>query len=130
MLLGASSVDFGPLLGGVGCHGPPIGYPVCVDKNGLEWFQAVMPGRTPNPDHIGYSYMLKGGTTWSNTDPRATKLPPGQKDFVRVPPHVMILNAKLANSSGFPSGQANPDTHTPFVMYGGTPYAIVIIPVS
>ncbi len=110
--------------------GSSIGYPVCVDRNGLEWFEALTAARAPNPEHIGYSYMLKGGTTWSNTDPSATKLPAGQKDFVRVPPHVMILNAKLANSSGFPSGQADPDTHKPFVMFGGTPYAILIIPVN
>ena len=57
--------------------GSPIGYPVCVDRNGLEWFEALMAARTPNPDHIGSSYILKGGTTWSNTDPSATKLPQG-----------------------------------------------------
>jgi hypothetical protein len=110
--------------------GAPIGYPVCVDQAGLEWFQAEMAGHMPDPDHTGYSYMLKGGSTWSNTDPSATRLPLGQKDFIRVPPHIMILNAKAAISSGFPSGQANPDTRKPFVMYGGTPYAILIIPVS
>jgi len=42
----------------------------------------------------------------------------------------MILNARLANSSGFPSGQANPDTSKPFVMFGGTPFALLIIPVK
>jgi hypothetical protein len=42
----------------------------------------------------------------------------------------MILNARVAESSGFPSGQASPDTHKPFVMFGGTAYALVIIPLS
>lgn len=46
--------------------GAPIGYPVCVDRNGLEWFEAVMAARTPNPDHIGYSYFTRLGTTQSN----------------------------------------------------------------
>ena len=89
-----------------------------------------MAGRAPNPEHVGYSYMLKGGFSWSNTDPSATKLAPGQKSPIRIPPHVMILNARLANSSGFPSGQANPDTSKPFVMFGGTPFALLIIPVK
>jgi hypothetical protein len=113
-------------------HDPdtPLGRPLCLDKNGLDWFEAAMTGHTPDPDKIGYSYMLKGGTSWSNTDFTATKLPPGQKDFIHIPPHFMIMNAKIANSSGFPSGQANLDTHKPFVIYGGTPYAILMIPLS
>jgi hypothetical protein len=42
----------------------------------------------------------------------------------------MILNARLAEKSGFPSGTAHPDTHKPFVLYGGTPYALLNIPVN
>ena len=114
-------------------HDPatPMGHPLCLDKNGLEWMAVAMAGHTPpDPDKIGYCYMLKGGTSWSNTDFSATKLPPGQKDFIRIPPHFMILNAKIANSSGFPSGEARPNTHKPFVMYGGTPYAVLMIPLE
>lgn len=113
-------------------HDPatPMGHPLCLDKNGLAWMEAAMAGRTPDPDKIGYSYMLKGGSSWSNTDFSAIKLAPGQKDFIRIPPHFMILNAKIANSSGYPSGQANPETHKPFVLYGGTPYAVLMIPLS
>ncbi len=113
-------------------HDPatPVGHPLCLDKNGWEWMQAAMTGHAPDPDKIGYSYMLQGGTTWSNTDVSATKLPSGQKDFIRIPPHFMILNARIANSSGYPSGEANPDTHKPFVMYGGTPHAVLMIPLE
>jgi len=113
-------------------HDPctPTGAPLCLDRNGLEWMTTAMSGRDPDPDKIGYSYMLKGGSVWSATDPSAMKLPEGQTDFVHLPPHIMILNARVANASGFPSGQANPDTHQPFVLYGGTPFAILIIPVD
>jgi hypothetical protein len=105
-------------------------HPACFDKYGLEWAEDYAAGRKPNPQHVGYSYMLQGGSSWSNTDPAADKLAPGQKDFIRMPPHIMILNAALANTSGFPSGEAIPDTHKPFVMFGGTPYALLIIPLS
>ena len=113
-------------------HDPatPMGHPLCLDKNGLEWMEAAMGGHPPDPDRIGYSYMLKGGTSWSNTDVSASKLPPGQKDYVRIPPHFMILNAKIANSSGYPSGEVSPNTRKPFVMYGGTPYAVLMIPLE
>lgn len=110
--------------------GTPVSYPVCVDPNGLAWFEAVMTGHEPDPGKVGYSYMLQGGTTWSNLDPMAMALPKGEKDWVDLPPHIMILSAKLAKESGFPSGEAHPNTHKPFVMYGGTPYAIIIIPVK
>lgn len=88
-------------------HDPatPMGHPLCLDKNGLEWMKAAMAGHPPDPERIGYSYMLKGGTSWSNTDVSASKLPPGHEDYIRIPPHFMILNAKIANSSGFPSGR-------------------------
>lgn len=49
--------------------------------------------------------------------------------YIRIPPHVMILDARTANAPGLPSGQAKPDTRKPFVMFGGTLYAILIIPV-
>jgi len=42
----------------------------------------------------------------------------------------MILGASVADASGFPSGQADPDTSRPFVMFGGTPFAILVIPVK
>ncbi len=112
-------------------HDPatPLGHPVCVDQNGWAWFQAAMTGHEPDGDKVGYSYMLKGGSVWSNVDITATKLPPGRKQYIVLPPHVMIMNAKIASASGFPGGE-DPDPHKPFVMYAGTPYAIVIMPLN
>ncbi|MDE3188226.1 MAG: hypothetical protein KGM96_12005 [Acidobacteriota bacterium] len=110
-------------------EGTPLGQPLCLDKNGLQWYVAAMSGHAPDPNLAGYSYMLKGGSVWSNLDPSATKMQPGQKHFVLVPPHIMILNARIAKESGFPSGMADPNTHKPFVMFGDTPFAVLIIPV-
>ncbi len=110
--------------------GTPVQAPLCVDRAGLAWFQAVMAGRPPDPKKVGYSYMLKGGTAWSIVDPAATKLPPGETTHVTVPPHIMVMNARVAEESGFPSGEAHPDVHKPFVAYGGTPYAILLIPLE
>ena len=110
--------------------GTPIGYPVCLDQNGFAWFQAAMAGKEPDATKVGYSYMLQGGSVWSTLDPTATRLPAGEEKPVMFPPHIMIMNAKIAKDSGFPSAVAHPDTHQPFVLYGGTPYAILIIPVK
>ncbi len=109
--------------------GDPERLPVCFDANYGAWVKAFAAGRAPDPDKPGFAYMLQGGSAWSNTDPKANALPPGRKTDIHIPPHVMIMSARIAAESGFPSGQANPDTHKPFVMFGGTKYAILIIPV-
>ncbi len=110
--------------------GTPTESPLCFDRAGLAWELAAMTGKAPDPDAVGFSYMLKGGSVWSSTNPDATKPDEGSKGYVAVPPHVMILNAKLAKASGYPSGQSEPDTRQPFVMFAGTPVALIILPVS
>ncbi len=108
--------------------GTPTRAPLCLDRSGMRWLEAAMHGKAPDPDVVGYSYMLKGGSVWSAVDPAAERLPEGEKTHVEIPPHLMILNARLASQSGFPSGQRHPDVHKPFVLYGGTPFAILILP--
>jgi hypothetical protein len=110
--------------------GDPAPRPVCLDANGLAFFRAFDAGRSPDPSKPGLSYMLKGGSAWSNTDPGANKLPAGRADYIHIPPHIMILDSKIANESGLPLHETDPDTHVPFVMFGGTKYAILIIPVK
>jgi hypothetical protein len=96
----------------------------------MAFLEALAANRSPDPTKPGYAYMLQGGSAWSNLDPDATHLPPGQKDYIHIPPHFMILSAKLANASGLPLHEAHPNTGHPFVMFGGTKYAILIIPVK
>jgi hypothetical protein len=110
--------------------GDPQPEPVCIDANGMAFLEAMAAGRAPDPAKPGYAYMLQGGSAWSNLDPDATQLPRGQKDYIHIPPHFMILSAKLANSSGLPLHEAHPNTSRPFVMFGDTRYAILIVPVK
>ena len=70
-----------------------------------------MSGGKPDPDRIGYAYMLKGGSVGSADRPGGDPAGRREKGFVSIPPHLMILNARLAEASGFPSGKAHPDTH-------------------
>ena len=101
-------------------NGDPEPLPVCFDANYVAWAKAFAAGRAPDPDKPGFAYMLQGGSAWSNTDPGAKALPADRKTYIHIPPHVMIMSARIARQSGFPSGQKNPDTHEPFVMFGGT----------
>ena len=104
----------------------PANDPMCVDRNGLAWAEAWMGHKAPPADTPGLAYMLMGAADASNTDPYATK--PGRGGWVRTGPHIMILDRNAAASSGYPGGP-NPDTSKPYVMFGGTPYAHIMMPV-
>lgn len=100
--------------------------PMCVDKNGLAFLQAWMQHKNPPAGKIGFGYMLKGGSDASNEDPFATA-PPDAKSWVETGPHVMIFNIGK-QFDGYPTTHA--DTTQPYVMWAGTPYAHLMIPVQ
>lgn len=99
--------------------------PMCMDANAMKWAVAWMGHTQPPSETPGFMYMLEGGTDASNTDPFATK-PDG--DWIETGPHVMIVGSMKA-LEGYPSGP-NPDTSQPYVMWAGTPYAHLMIPVD
>lgn len=101
--------------------------PMCMDGNAMEWAMAWI-GRTPPPtDKPGVMYMLAGGTDASNTDPYATG-PEDGAAWIETGPHMMLVGSTAA-LTGYPSG-AEPDTSAPYVMWAGTPYAHLMIPVE
>lgn len=100
--------------------------PMCMDKNALEWGKALMGHKTP-PKQAGFMYMLAGGTDASNTDPFA-KGPAKTNHWIKTGPHVMLVGDAEA-LKGYPSGP-DPDTSQPYVMWAGTPYAHLMLPVK
>lgn len=109
------------------CMSMPDGTPMCADKNGMEWLRAKMTNAPAPPDQIGFMYMLAGDAGASNTDPSA-KGPTPDNHWVKTGPHVMILG---------PAGKAlgyartpDIDPSRPSVMWAGTPYEHVMIPVK
>jgi hypothetical protein len=100
--------------------------PMCMDANAAKWAAAWIGHKPPPANTVGVMYMLEGGTDASNTDPYATK-PTGENEWVTTGPHVMIVGSKEI-LAGYPSG-AKPDTSVPYVMWAGTPYAHLMVPV-
>lgn len=101
--------------------------PMCMDGNAMQWVMAWMGHKPPAAEVPGVMYMLEGGTDASNTDPYADK-PTQGGDWVKTGPHMMVVgSANLLK--GYPSGP-NPDTAAPYVMWAGTPYAHLMIPVK
>jgi hypothetical protein len=101
--------------------------PMCFDQNAGQWVQAWVAHKPPPANVVGLMYMLEGGTDASNTDPYATK-PTANNDWVKTGAHIMIVGSKDI-LAGHPSG-AKPDTSVPYVMWAGTPYAHLMVPVS
>ena len=98
---------------------------MCVDKNGLEWVHAWMARKDPPAGKMGFGYMLMGGSDASNTDPFATK-PASGGQWVDTGPHVMVLNIGT-KFEGYATTADN--TKVPYVMFPGTPYAHLMLPV-
>lgn len=102
--------------------------PMCMDAAAMEWVMAWVGRRAPTPGRLGLMYMLKGGTDASNTDPYAVQ-PTGDNAWIQTGPHVMIVGADAAFYDQYPKS-ATPDTSMPYVMWPGTPYQHLMIPVQ
>jgi hypothetical protein len=101
--------------------------PMCMDENALAWATAWLEHKEPPAGKIGFMYMLAGGTDASNTDPFAQK-PEANNNWVETGPHVMVVGAK-GMMEGYPRS-AKPDTSQPYVMWPGTPYEHLMLPVQ
>jgi hypothetical protein len=101
--------------------------PMCFDQNAAQWVQAWTGHKPPPANVVGLMYMLEGGTDASNTDPYATK-PRADNDWVKTGPHIMVVGSKDI-LTGHPAG-AKPDTKVPYVMWAGTPYAHLMVPIG
>ncbi|HKR87819.1 MAG TPA: hypothetical protein VJS38_06555 [Phenylobacterium sp.] len=99
--------------------------PMCLDANALAWATAWMQHQPP-PQKAGVMYMLAGGTDASNTDPYAQK-PTATNHWIKTGPHVMVVG-DAAMLSQYPASP-DPDTSQPYVMWSGTPYAHLMMPV-
>ena len=105
----------------------PGNMPMCVDRETRDWFRAFAALQSPPKNRpIGISYLMQG--TWfpSADDPNVTPAP--GMHGTSTGPMLMIVNASPAMLAGYPKGAANPGA--PFVMYAGTPYEHLMIPIE
>ena len=101
--------------------------PMCMDASAGQWAMAWIGKKTPPPNTVGMIYMLAGGTDASNTDPYA-QAPTEGNNWIETGPHLMVVGSQDV-LKGHPSGPT-PDTKAPYVMWAGTPYAHLMIPVG
>jgi hypothetical protein len=105
----------------------PGGAPMCADQAAMEWVQAwQQKGRAPQK--TGFIYMLKGDAGTSNTDPYAKEVT-ADSNWVKTGPHVMIVGAPKDMMQAYPR-DAKADPTKPYVMWPGTPYEHLMLPVQ
>ena len=100
--------------------------PACYDQTWLDWNYAFLAGEAPNPTVAGIAYMLQGGSDASNTDPLATE-PAAGEEWVSSPPHIMLLLPGDLDQSAFSTDH---DSGEPYIMWAGTPYEHIMLPVA
>ena len=100
--------------------------PMCLDKTWLEWAQAWIAKKDFKATVPGIGYMLQGGSTASNTDPFATKASAGGE-----------VDEGSAAHDGDRPGKLDPQAHSsdphsggPWIMWGGTPYEHLMVPIK
>jgi len=108
--------------------GSPPNYenPMCVDETWLGWLDAWM-NKKPYKNignMIGVNYMLVGDIPVDNDDPYNTD--EGKGTWVQEGPHLMLLVPQAL----FGTLPRNPYEGGPYVMWEGTDYAHIMVPLE
>jgi hypothetical protein len=103
------------------------GVPMCLDPNAMDWSHAWAT-HGPATDKTGFIYMLAGDTGASNTDPWGTAKT-ADNHWIETGSHVMIVGAAAKTMAGYPR-ETDPDPTKPYVMWPGSPYEHLMIPVK
>ena len=100
--------------------------PMCMDGPWMEWADAWMNKKPFQAKAMGISYMLAGDEGASNIDPYA-KGETADNQWVKEGPHLMIITPDKALLDSLPT---DPHNGGPYVMWKGTPYVHIMIPVG
>ena len=106
---------------GFTCLVMPDGTPACADAGGMEWIKAVLSGG-PAPESSGIVYMMAGDTGMTNHE--------SHEHWVQTGPHVMMVGKAAREIAKHYPQLLDPDPTQPFVMFPGTPYEHLKLPVQ
>ena len=100
---------------------------MCLDAEWMRWADAWMNKKEFEPEQVGIAYMLAGDPPdggASNTDPFATE-ETADNQWVVEGPHLMLIGPGVTEGV-----TDDPETGQPYVMWKGTPYEHVMVPVA
>jgi len=99
---------------------------MCLDKSWQAWRDAWINKKPFQANEVGIAYMLAGDVGSSNTDPYA-EAPTSNNQWVEPGPHLMVL---VPNPAALEGVSTDPYGGGPFVMWKGTPYVHIMVPVG
>ena len=100
--------------------------PMCMDEPWMAWADGWANRTEVSIDRVGISYMLAGDDGASNIDPYAEG-PTDANQWTVGGPHLMVIVPDATTLEGI---STDPDNGGPFIMWKGTPYAHIMVPVS
>lgn len=100
--------------------------PMCMDGPWMEWADAWTNKKPFTAKALGISYMLAGDEGASNIDPYAEG-PTNDNQWIKEGPHLMIITPDASLLDTLP---VDPAQGGPYVMWKGTPYAHIMIPIG
>ena len=92
----------------------------------MEWKRAAT-AKTDPPNKVGFMYMLAGDTGANN---EALGQNASHQHWVQTGPHVMIVGPMVKGMSGDSRTVDVADATQPYVMFPGTPYEHLMLPVA
>ena len=101
--------------------------PACHDGEGMKWMMGYMAGKAPDMERDTFMWMLHGDMGEDNTKAgvlNEADAEPGQ--WIESGPHLMLMPKDPATLANYPTDFT---TGGPYVMFPGTPYAHLMIPV-
>jgi hypothetical protein len=102
------------------------GEPMCLDEPWMSWAESYMnQDENVHVDKVGIAYMLQGDQGTSNIRPYVEE-PTADNDWVVTGPHLMLIVPDPAMLEGIPT---DPLSGGPYVMWPGTPFEHVMIPI-
>jgi hypothetical protein len=106
---------------------PSVGGPMCMESEWMKWADAWQNKTDFAAEALGISYMLAGDGNGgsSNIDPYAENRT-DDNEWIAEGPHLMIL-APGDLLDTFPT---DPNNGGPYVMWKGTPYAHLMVPIG
>jgi len=101
--------------------------PMCMNEPWTGFGEALKNKTAPAYTQVGIAYMLQGDRPVSNTDPFAKEPKPGEDWVEGLGAHIMVLVPDQASLKNIPTDSKNGG---PWVMWAGTPYAHIMIPID
>jgi hypothetical protein len=112
-----------------GWKDPHNAMPTCHDDVGMQWMEGYMSGKKPKIDRDTYMWMLHGDMGEDNTTPGVLNKSDAkdQSQFIVSGPHLMLMPKDPSSLDGLTEDFT---LGVPYVMFKGTDYAHVMIPVE